>query len=169
LSVAFSHDGRYLACGDRIGVISLRDRKSNRVLQEIRCESNANTMVFSPDDSLLATGHADGVIRLWDMNSRKMKSELAGHGRKVSGIAFTPDGRTLLSASHDGTVRMWSVEHNRGFGIFHRSIAAGTEETPDDVVCRLGISSDGRRLVVGYNRRNGRPRILLWNLDNPRR
>jgi serine/threonine protein kinase/WD40 repeat protein len=165
LSVAFSHDGRYLACGDRAGVITLRDRKSNRKLQEMWCESIANTVAFSPDDSFLASGHADGVIRLWDLNGGQLKSELAGHGRNVTEIAFTPDGRTLLSASSDGTVRMWSADHNRGFGIFHRAIPTGTEPSPNDLVCRLGISSDGRRLVVGYNRRNGRPKILLWKID----
>jgi WD40 repeat protein len=169
LSVAISHSGRYVACGYRDGVVSLRDRKLNRVLTTMRCESSANTMAFSPDDSLVATGHDDGVIRLWGVNDGRLRSELAGHGRNVREIAFVPNGHTstLLTSSSDGTVRVWSADHNRSFGIFHRTSKSASEPVRHDVVCRLSISSDGRRLAVGYNNLNGRPKILLWDIDYP--
>jgi WD40 repeat protein len=164
LAVAFSHNGQHLAYGDHSGAVFLRDPKSNSISQTLTCESTANTAAFSPDDSLIATGHADGVIRLWDVKSGQLMFKFAGHGRSVSEIAFVPDGRTLLSASSDGTVRVWSTAHNRTLGVFHRAFAAGVE--PDrDVACRLSISSDGRQLVVGFNKLNDRPKICLWDID----
>ena len=75
LTVAFSHNGQYLACGDRCGAIFLRDRNSNLISQTLRCESTPNAVAFSPDDSIIASGHADGVIRLWDVKSGQLKSE----------------------------------------------------------------------------------------------
>ena len=168
LTVAFSHDGQYLACGDRFGVIFLRDRNSNFISQTMKCESTRMQWLSVPTIRLIASGHADGVIRLWDVKSGQLKFKLVGHGRNVSEIAFVPDGRTLLSASSDGTVRVWSTDHNRILGIFHRVFETGVE-LGRDVVCRLSISSDGRRLVVGFNNLNGRPKILLWDLDYSQR
>jgi WD40 repeat protein len=165
LTVAFSHNGEHLACGDRFGVIFLRDRNGNFISQTLTCESTPNAVAFSPDDSIIASGHADGVIRLWDAKSGQLKTKLVGHGRSVSEIAFVPDGRTLLSSSSDGTIRVWSTDHNRSLGIFHRVFETGVE-LGRDVVCRLSISSDGRRLVVGFNNLAGRPKIFLWNVDN---
>lgn len=162
--VAFSHNGRYLAYSDRSGAIFLRDRKSNVNLNTFRCESAPNAAAFSPDDSIVASAHADGAIRLWDVKSGQLKFKLVGHGRSVNEIAFVPDGRTLLSASSDGTVRVWSTEHNRILGVFSRVYEPGIEPGVD-VVCRLSLSSDGRRLVVGCNKLNGRPKIFMWNID----
>jgi WD40 repeat protein len=165
LSIALSHDGNCIACGNRFGVVSLHDRRSNRTLKTMKCESNANTMAFSPDDSLLATGHDDGVIRVWDIVSGQLRSELAGHARNVREVAFVQDGRTLLSSSADGSVRMWSVEHNRSFGVFHREFDVESVPHSHDIVCRLSISSDGRRLAVGYNNQNGRAKVLMWDVN----
>jgi WD40 repeat protein/serine/threonine protein kinase len=167
-SVAFSHNSQQLAYCDRSGAIFLRDLKSNLVTQTLMCESTPNAVAFSPDDSCIATGHADGVIRLWDVKNGQLVFRFVGHGRSVSEVAFVPDGRTLLSASSDGTVRVWSTAHNRILGTFHRIFATGIEPGRD-IVCRLSISSDGRRLVVGYNKLNDRPKILLWDIDYSQR
>jgi WD40 repeat protein len=165
VSVVFTHDSRCFAWGDRTGQIYLHDRESNRTFKTMKCESNANTMAFSPDDALLATGHDDGVIRIWDISDGQLRSELVGHARNVREVAYAPDGRTLLSSSADGTVRMWSVEHNRSLGVFHREFESESVPYSHDVVCRLSISSDGKRLAVGYNNRNGRSKILLWEVN----
>jgi WD40 repeat protein/serine/threonine protein kinase len=165
VSVAFSHDSRSLAWGDRVGVVSVLDCQSHRILKTMQCESSVRIIAFSPDDSLLATGHEDGVIRIWNTVSGQLKSELSGHARNVREIAFAPDGRTLLSSSADGTVRVWSIVQSRGFGVFHREFEDGVVPLRYDVVCRLSISSDGRRFAVGYNNDNGRAKILMWDID----
>lgn len=163
-SVVFSHNDQHLAYGDKYGALYLRDRKSSLISQTLRCESPTNVVAFGPDDSIIASGHADGTIRLWDVKSGQLKFKLVGHGRSVNEIAFVPDGRTLLSASSDGTVRVWSTIHDRILGVFNRTYESGIEPGVD-VVCRLSISSDGRRIVVGCNKLNGRARIFLWNID----
>ena len=58
--------------------------------------------------------------------------------------------------------------HNRILGVFYRVFETGNEPGRD-IVCRLSISSDGRRLVVGCNKLNGRPKIFLWNVDYSQR
>jgi WD40 repeat protein len=166
VAVTFSNDSRSFAWSNRVGEVFIYDCEAVRSLATVKCDSGANTLMFSADDSLLATGHEDGVIRLWNSSTSQLKSELVGHARDVRKLAFAPNSDTLLSSSSDGTVRLWSTEHSRSVGVFHRTFD-GTAPPVVDANCRVSVSADGRQLAIGFNNLNGRPKVLLWDIDYP--
>jgi WD40 repeat protein len=161
-NVAFSHDGSRLACGGQFGAVIVFDVNKRQFVRELASGSHTYCLAFSPDDSLLATGHADSVIRLWNAKTGMLRAELVGHERSPFDLAFSPDGRTLLSSAGDGSIRAWSVDNGRGYGVVYHRFEPGT----GDAWCRFSLSSDGRRLAVGYEtRKDDCPDVLFWRLD----
>jgi WD40 repeat protein len=165
LAVAFSQDGKFLAYGAGAAEVSICDAGNYKVVRKLPCGSETSSIAFGRNGGILATGHADGKIRLWETNAGELQAELAGHGRVVRDVVFSPDGSTLLSASMDGTVRAWNVETGRCYGVVHRIHDAGSEAA-DDVMCRVSLSSDGRRLAIGRDVAVQR-KVLVWDLDVP--
>jgi WD40 repeat protein len=160
--LAFSEDGQLLAYGGRLGEVVICDAASYTVLRKLPCESHTSSIAFRPTGSMLATGHADGKIRLWDAAAGKLRAELGGHGRVVRDVIYSADGRTLLSASMDGTVHLWNVETGRCYGAVFEAFQTGTDI--EDIVCRVSLSSNGRRLAIVPNIPVDR-KVLLWDLS----
>lgn len=125
LSVAFSPDGRTLACtgerryrdySEKYGVW-LYDARTGRILRRLSGHTNhVNSVAFSPDGRMLATASNDRTVKLWDLDNdpRKYAMDrlaftLLGHTGVVWSISFSPDTQLLASASGDGTVRIWHL------------------------------------------------------------
>ncbi len=68
-SVAFSHDGKYLAVGTTGGSsVQLIDIGSWRVVRTFEGHTDwVLSVAFSPDGRLLASGSADETIKLWEV------------------------------------------------------------------------------------------------------
>ncbi len=111
--LAFSPDGRVLACGDANGVIlwELAAGKERCRVEALRIESDRERPValrFSPDGRWLAWGE-DRAVRLADVLGGRVVHVFWGHDSGVKDLAFTPDSRALASASYDSTVLIWDV------------------------------------------------------------
>ena len=78
-ALAFSPDGKTLACGD---------------LAAVRNDGAGPPVGAS-------------TIRLWDTATGRPLRKLKGHTGNVTALVFSPDGRTLVSTSHDATIRFW--------------------------------------------------------------
>jgi WD40 repeat protein len=116
---------------------------------KLPCDSHTWSLAFRSHSSMVASGNVDGKIRLWDTTTGEFKGELTGHGRVVRDVIFSPDVRTLLSAAEDGTVRVWHVDTGRCYGVLYQAADDETQVGGEDVVCRVSLSSDGRRLAIG--------------------
>jgi hypothetical protein len=115
VSVAFSPDGRLLACGSH-RLATLWDLQMGQVVRSITgLPGTVQAVRFSPDGSLLAVaGGLPGVrgdLRLFRTADGKPAGTLAGHSDAVAALAFSPDGKRLASAGYDKKVRLWDVEN----------------------------------------------------------
>ena len=114
--VACSPDGKYVAFGDRLGSVTLCDRKTRHVLAKkpkvqppwVYC------VQFSPDSRLLATCSGDSSVKLWVISPHglTLKWTLVGHVGFIAGLDFSPDGTRLVTGAGDQTLKVWDV--NRG-------------------------------------------------------
>jgi RNA polymerase sigma factor (sigma-70 family) len=114
--VAFSPDGRTLACGDTNGITlwEVATRKE-RARLEAPPRLHSLTLQFSPDGRWLAWGGGAAgdegaeAVHLWDVRRGEKVRPLEGHRSPVAGLAFAPDGGTLASCSWDTTVLIWDI------------------------------------------------------------
>ncbi|MDE0043016.1 MAG: dockerin type I domain-containing protein [Candidatus Poribacteria bacterium] len=118
--VAFSPDGRTLACSSWGGYVVMRGGVS---LWDVATWTKKpglgpgqfdnktdiiHSIAYSPDNRTVAGG-GDKDIYIWDALTRTPEHILEGHTDVVNSIVFSPEGRTLASGSHDGTVLLWEI------------------------------------------------------------
>jgi len=115
LTAAYSLDGRWLATGDRDGIIFVTDRNTPDA-ERIRLSGHANLitdLAFSPDSQRLASGSRDRSVRLWEFDAagamRPLDDELVGPGAAINALAFSPDGTQLTVSYNDLSVINWDV------------------------------------------------------------
>jgi WD40 repeat protein len=104
--VAFSHDGRTLACGDGID-IALVDAASGRALGDTmscRACGSDGQLRFSPDGRHLASFRGRDV-QVWDLRTRNIVLDYRAEG-DLTDVAFDPDGSTLRYVVDDAVVSL---------------------------------------------------------------
>lgn len=104
--VAFSQDGRTLACGDGTD-IALVDAASGRALGDTMpcraCGSDGG-LRFSPDGRHLAS-FLGRDVQVWDLRTRNMVLDYRAEG-DLTDVAFDPDGGTLRYVVDDAVVSL---------------------------------------------------------------
>jgi len=140
-SVAFSPDGKRLACGVGTAdqIVQLWDVTTGLKLLAFRGSGGAvHSVAFSPDGKRLATGSINNTVELWDTDTGQRLQSLKGHTALVRSVAFSPDGKRLASASDDGTVELWDAITGKELRAFR-----GHTNSVSSVV----FSPDGKRLA----------------------
>ena len=67
-SLAFSPDGKTLACAGSSGAIALLDMSTLQVKKSFSGHGTwVNSVAFSPDGQILASGSKDGTVLIWDV------------------------------------------------------------------------------------------------------
>jgi WD40 repeat protein len=151
--IAFSPDGKLLACGGR-KVIHLWDWAAGREVRRLLAEPKEGfeSMAFAPDGHTLVSGGDEGTVRQWRVADGKILAEHQLGFLRFRQVAFSPDGRLLaLSGEQDPVVSLWEVatwqEVHRLVG--HR----------DEASC-LAFAPDGRRLASGSRDFT----VLVWDI-----
>ncbi len=108
LSVAYSPDGKTIACGTFDSALLL-NAETGTPIKALPIPNHVGDLAFSADGQWLATGSDDRRIRLWRTDNYELAATLEGHQHFVNGVAFSPDGKLIVSGSHDKKVGIWDV------------------------------------------------------------
>jgi WD40 repeat protein len=109
-AVAFSPNGKILACSDQRATIKLFEVATGEELRTLEGHTqDVESLAFSPDGHMLASGSYDRSIRLWDIPSGRLLRSITAHTNAVTTLAFTRDGRRLISGSRDNEIKIWDT------------------------------------------------------------
>ena len=141
--VAFSRDGRHLACLANDGLVDVYDTTR---WDEEPLHFRAHTayvrgnLAFDPDGKRLVIPGDDNTVNIWDITAIGEQDvptpqlRLQGHTAQVWGVAFSHDGRWVASGGEDNTVRLWSAETGEEVVTFrgHSLVVSRVAFSPDD-------------------------------------
>jgi WD40 repeat protein len=156
--VAFSADGRWLACATRRGRVRAWrvDEAAVRLpLEGIDSEGETTALAFAPDGRTLVAGGRDGGTRSWRLPDGERLPGIAARRGQVVDLGVSADARHLLQVTRDGRAQVWDLREGRALGVIEGSWASGVL-TPDGSVAVLADRESGE--VVACDRATGRRR-----------
>ncbi len=107
-ALAFSPDGRTVACGHDDGYVRLWDVRSQRQVGEIAAHPDAvSALCFSSKGDRIASAGEDRVVQVWDADTHKSLATLKSHTDRIPALAWAPDDNLLVSAGWDTSARVW--------------------------------------------------------------
>ncbi len=104
--IAFSSNGKYLATGDRLGVVRIFDAQTFKEISQYDSKNNFISALsfFGENDKYLAMG-GDKSLRLWDYTNKEAK--VVGmniDGDFVRAIAASPDMKFVAYVGNEGKI-----------------------------------------------------------------
>ena len=164
-SVAFSHDGKWLAAGLTqygrpvanpptghppvqfySGAVAVFDVATGQEVALLADSQEVHSVVFSRDSAQIACGGNNGWLKIWNTATWMERFNPKGHTEEVNGVAFSPDGKRVASVSRDNTVRLWDT-------------ATGQEilTLRGEVVMGVAFSPSGNRIAATG------PKLRIWD------
>lgn len=119
--LAFTHDGKYVACATEDGTISLWDvQTATRPQKKITFVApyRINALAFHPKTYLLATALADKRLHLYDFGpgnkapGQPALRTLRGHDDVVNCVDFSADGQFMATGGNDKKILLWEAKGN---------------------------------------------------------
>ncbi len=138
-ALAFSPDGKYLACGAGGGVISILTPADGQEVCRIDAHGESvSCLAFTPDSSALVSGGYDRCIRVWDVRTGKEKTTThANRGRIL--VALSADGSRLATTGGGQPAHCWDARTGKEIS---------TVPLTDYAFGSLVLSPDGARLTA---------------------
>jgi WD40 repeat protein/class 3 adenylate cyclase/tRNA A-37 threonylcarbamoyl transferase component Bud32 len=145
--LSFSADGRTLLTGGIAGTATLWDVATHRPLRTLRFDAPVTASALSPDGRLVAVQMPVGSRTDSQVEVRDLSSEQPLYRRTVrfgpAALLFSPDSHLLVAlgcCAGGSTVAAWDA----------RSGTALYARRPAVRATMIGLSSDSRRLAVGF-------------------
>ncbi|KAG8702391.1 hypothetical protein FRC09_004764, partial [Ceratobasidium sp. 395] len=111
-SVAYSHDGTFIASGSEDHTVRIWDSETgNMIGKPLKGHSDVvKAVACAPNGSQIVSGSQDKTLCIWDPDTGKaIKGPLKGHTGPVLSLAYSPDGERIASGSGDGTILIWDA------------------------------------------------------------
>lgn len=152
LPVAFSPDGKTLACASRLKVrllnaVTLKERAHLEVPADVK-DGQIGRLAFSPDGRVLGGTYisrprppSESGVFLWSVPGAKEMRRLPARIRYGDRLKFAPDSKTLASHNEFGSeIQLWDVVAGRPL-----------HQRPghDQTVAVLSASPDGKVIASG--------------------
>jgi ferric-dicitrate binding protein FerR (iron transport regulator) len=161
-SLAFSHDGRYLAAGlcwtrkNQLGRVVVWDLATGTQQASLLMAPLAEVrrVAFAPGGGQLVAVTQLGAAYLWDLETKALlavRDVLDGWTRPVHSLAFAPDGGLIAAGTGDGRVRFWNPANNQEWIL----------EVGPRAITSLAFAPDGRILGVGMGNKHC---VTLWDV-----
>lgn len=136
LDIAFSADGKQIACLCKDGNFTLIDHASEQIVQSFKLSKIAPLaeIALSPDGKYVAMATTDNALRTWDLKTRELTNKLVGHQAAIRTITVTPDSKMILSGGEDKQVKTWKwrkVYENEEIPIREDELNTPELTTPD--------------------------------------
>ena len=113
-SVAFSHDGKWVASGSDDATVIVWNMSKKEITYRFRQPSlGIKSVSFSPNGRYLAAGGEDQIVFVWDLESTnpdkhclKLRPyDYTGLAGGVRSVVFSPDSKWIISGGLDEMVR----------------------------------------------------------------
>jgi len=135
--IAFSPDGKSLACVNRNGSLKLIEVASGKDLFSLKGHDEwISWIAFSPDGKLLATASKDLTVKLWESETGRSLASISTKGDPFSWVGFGPDGTLVMFKSMYGIAQVWDIGKHEALREY--KVFSGYPQ----------ISADGRTLAV---------------------
>jgi WD40 repeat protein len=167
-AVAWSPDGRSLACGFCDGLVRVWDTVGGNLVAELSGHTNRVTAVaYMADGRHLVSASRDGTVRVWNTAGDRAFVPLRGHTRPVEEVRFAAQGQRLLTLGLDVTLRLWDVRTGSHLSALHGDSdlhALGGHSDVKSLTERIE-SPDGWRLIFEASPQADRwGNFLVWDL-----
>lgn len=141
-SVAWSPDGRYLACATGDGTIHVFDwRKRVEVFTYAGQHSGVNKVAWLPNGQDIASVSVDHTLQVWNAFTGHVVFS-ATDLSSLWAVTVSPDGRFIAWSGKDALVHVWNL-------VTRKPAYTRVEQTQSGGIKGLAFSSDGSLLASG--------------------
>ncbi|MDM8539911.1 hypothetical protein QUF90_02370 [Desulfococcaceae bacterium HSG9] len=110
---SISPDSKMYACGNRAGLIEIRDLIDGKPIFSIKAHDRyVKSVSFSPDSTKLISVSRDHSVKIWNLKNGRKISELK-NSPGYSCARFTPDGKGLITGDFKGQVSFHRAKNRK--------------------------------------------------------
>ncbi|XP_057752696.1 uncharacterized protein LOC130970588 [Arachis stenosperma] len=142
-SLAFSHNGQFLASGSLDGIVQVWDVFGNLKGTLEGPGGGIEWLRWHPRGHILLAGSEDSTVWMWNAERAAFLNMFAGHGASVTCGDFTPDGKIICTGSDDATLRIWNPKSGENI-----HVVRGHPYHTEGLTC-LSISSSSTLVLTG--------------------
>ncbi|HEY1351869.1 MAG TPA: protein kinase [Ktedonobacteraceae bacterium] len=133
-SLAWSHNGRYLASGSADTTARVWDWQSGKLLLIYDKQGDdVRTVSWSPDDTRIASSGLSGPVYIWTSDTGQTQLIYGTQADfEILAAAWSPDGRYIASAGgSDATTHVWNARNGQLLRAFPASAINSVSWSPD--------------------------------------